>query len=141
MICVFGCGGDRDQGKRPLMGQAAAERAFLSVATSDNPRSEDPLAILSQIERGLAPTGKRLAPAEALQGAPGYLLIDDRREAITLALACARPGDVVLIAGKGHETTQQVGAVKRPFDDRREAAAALERLAKSPAGGQPGGEK
>ena len=131
VICVFGCGGDRDQGKRPLMGRAARARAFLTVATSDNPRTEDPLSILAQIEQGLARAGeKALAPLAARQGAPGYVVVTDRREAIALALACARPGDVVLIAGKGHETVQIVGAEKRPFDDRREATEALSRLAR-----------
>ena len=130
VICVFGCGGDRDQGKRPLMGRAARERAHLTVATSDNPRSEDPLAILAQVEQGLARPGeKALAPAAARQGAPGWLSVADRREAIALALACARPGDAVLIAGKGQEAVQVVGVEKRPFDDRRETAGALVRLA------------
>jgi UDP-N-acetylmuramoyl-L-alanyl-D-glutamate--2,6-diaminopimelate ligase len=130
LIALFGCGGDRDQGKRPLMGRAAGSRADLVVATSDNPRSEDPLAILAQVEPGLAAAGcSRLDEAQASAGARGYLVVPDRRAAIALALRAARPGDVVLLAGKGHETYQLVGAEKRPFDDRLEAAAALQRLA------------
>jgi UDP-N-acetylmuramoyl-L-alanyl-D-glutamate--2,6-diaminopimelate ligase len=123
---VFGCGGDRDQGKRPLMGKAAGARAHLTIATSDNPRTEDPLAILAQVEAGLVAAGaQRVNPMQARGGVPGYIIVPDRRAAIRLAIASARPGDAVLIAGKGHETYQIVGAEKRPFDDRFEAAAAL----------------
>ena len=130
VISVFGCGGDRDAGKRPLMGRAAAVRSHLTVATSDNPRNEDPLAILAQVEAGLAGTGaKKLSCEQAQAGTPGYLVIADRRAAIEAALSCARRGDVVVIAGKGHEAAQVVGQEQRPFDDRLEAAAALARLA------------
>jgi UDP-N-acetylmuramoyl-L-alanyl-D-glutamate--2,6-diaminopimelate ligase len=126
LVCVFGCGGDRDRGKRPLMGAAAAERADLVIATSDNPRTEDPLAILAEVEPGLRQGGKpHLDPRHARGGADGYCVIPDRREAIELALRCARPGDAVLIAGKGHEDYQIVGTEKRPFDDRSEARRAL----------------
>ena len=127
VICVFGCGGDRDRGKRPLMGAAAASRANLTVATSDNPRTEDPLAILAEIEPGLRQSGKpHLDPRHARAGTTeGYVIVPDRREAIELALQCARPGDAVLIAGKGHEDYQIVGREKRPFDDRAEARRAL----------------
>ena len=126
LICVFGCGGDRDQGKRPLMGAAAGARADLVIATSDNPRTEDPLAILARIEPGLVQAGcKKISFAEALRGASGYCVEPDRRAAITLAVASARGGDVVVIAGKGHETYQIVGAQKLPFDDRSEALRAL----------------
>ena len=123
LICVFGCGGDRDRGKRPLMGEAAGRRADLVVATSDNPRSEDPLAILRDVEIGLARSGlgRLRSPGES-----GYCIVPDRREAIRLAVASARPGDAVLIAGKGHENYQIVGTEKRPFDDRTEARRALE---------------
>jgi UDP-N-acetylmuramoyl-L-alanyl-D-glutamate--2,6-diaminopimelate ligase len=131
IVCVFGCGGDRDRGKRPLMGEAAGSRADLVVATSDNPRTEDPLAILAEIEPGLARSGKtRLEPRHARMGLPGYCVLPDRREAIALALQCARPGDAVLIAGKGHEDYQIVGKEKRPFDDRAEARRALEDLSR-----------
>jgi UDP-N-acetylmuramoyl-L-alanyl-D-glutamate--2,6-diaminopimelate ligase len=131
IVCVFGCGGDRDRGKRPLMGEAAGSRADLVVATSDNPRSEDPLAILAEVEPGLSRTGKtHLDPRHARMGLPGYCVVPDRREAIALALQSARPGDAVLIAGKGHEDYQIVGKEKRPFDDRLEALRALEELSR-----------
>jgi len=126
LLVVFGCGGDRDPGKRPLMGRAAAAFGDLVVVTSDNPRTEDPLAIIEAILPGVAGSGlKRLAPAEAAAGGSGYLAVPDRREAIALALSAARPGDVVLIAGKGHEDYQIVGTERRPFDDREEARRAL----------------
>ncbi len=128
VLCVFGCGGDRDKGKRPLMGEAASRRANLTVATSDNPRTEDPLAILRDIEPGLAKSGRaRLGTSDARARRDGYVLVPDRREAIALAINCARAGDVVLIAGKGHEPYQIVGREKLDFDDRVEAAKALEK--------------
>jgi UDP-N-acetylmuramoyl-L-alanyl-D-glutamate--2,6-diaminopimelate ligase len=131
IVCVFGCGGDRDRGKRPLMGEAAGSRADLVVATSDNPRTEDPLAILAEIEPGLSRSGKaHMDPRHARMGLPGYCVVPDRREAIALALQSARPGDAVLIAGKGHEDYQIVGKEKRPFDDRVEALRALEELSR-----------
>ena len=131
IVCVFGCGGDRDRGKRPLMGEAAGSRANLVVATSDNPRSEDPLSILAEIEPGLLRAGRRkLEPRHARSGAEGYCIVPDRREAIELALAAAHAGDVVLIAGKGHEDYQIVGSEKRPFDDRIEARRALRELSR-----------
>ena len=131
IVCVFGCGGDRDRGKRPLMGEAAGSRADLVVATSDNPRTEDPLAILAEIEPGLLRSGKkRLDPRHARMGLAGYCVVPDRREAIALALRCAHPGDAVLIAGKGHEDYQIVGKEKRPFDDRIEARRALEEISR-----------
>jgi UDP-N-acetylmuramoyl-L-alanyl-D-glutamate--2,6-diaminopimelate ligase len=131
IVCVFGCGGDRDRGKRPLMGEAAGSRADLVIATSDNPRTEDPLAILEEIEPGLVRTGKtKLDPRHARMGLKGYCVVPDRREAIRLALQSARLGDAVLIAGKGHEDYQIVGKEKRPFDDRIEARKALEEIAR-----------
>ena len=131
IVCVFGCGGDRDRGKRPLMGEAAGRRADLVVATSDNPRTENPLAILAEIEPGLVRSGKtRLEPRHARMGLGGYCIVPDRKEAIGLAVRCARPGDAVLIAGKGHEDYQIVGKDKRPFDDRVEARRALEEIAR-----------
>jgi UDP-N-acetylmuramoyl-L-alanyl-D-glutamate--2,6-diaminopimelate ligase len=126
LITVFGCGGDRDRSKRPLMGQAAAAGSRLVIVTSDNPRSEDPLAIIRQIESGLKAGG--LAPlteAAARRGESGYLLVPDRRQAIRLAIKFAQPGDAVLIAGKGHENYQIWGAERRHFDDREEVTAAL----------------
>jgi UDP-N-acetylmuramoyl-L-alanyl-D-glutamate--2,6-diaminopimelate ligase len=115
VIVVFGCGGDRDREKRPLMGEAAAQGADFVVVTSDNPRSEDPAAIVEDVRPGLR------------HGAP-YTLELDRREAIRLALEHAGPGDVVVVAGKGHETTQTIGARVVPFDDRVVASEELERL-------------
>ena len=102
---VFGAGGDRDPMKRPLMGEAAAHRADVVVVTSDNPRSEDPLKIIDQIVAGAS-------------GAKEIHVEPDRREAIAYALAGAESGDVVIVAGKGHETTQEIKGVKHPFDDR-----------------------
>jgi UDP-N-acetylmuramoyl-L-alanyl-D-glutamate--2,6-diaminopimelate ligase len=129
VVCVFGCGGDRDRGKRPLMGAAAGARANVVIATSDNPRTEDPLAILAEIEPGLIQSGKiALDPRHARAGGDGYCIVPDRREAIDLALRCAGVGDAVLIAGKGHEDYQIVGTDKRPFDDRAEARRVLQEL-------------
>jgi UDP-N-acetylmuramoyl-L-alanyl-D-glutamate--2,6-diaminopimelate ligase len=104
VIVVFGCGGDRDRGKRPIMGRVAAQGADLAVATSDNPRTEDPDAIIDEIERGM--------------GDAPHLRIADRLAAIHAALAEARPGDTLLLAGKGHETYQVLGTQKVPFDER-----------------------
>ncbi len=126
LLVVFGCGGDRDRGKRPLMGEAAGRAADLAVVTSDNPRTEDPAAIISEIVPGLERVGANLlAAARARAGGSGYVVVPDRREAIALALEAARAGDAVLIAGKGHEDYQIVGVEKRPFDDREEARRAL----------------
>jgi UDP-N-acetylmuramoyl-L-alanyl-D-glutamate--2,6-diaminopimelate ligase len=126
IITVFGCGGDRDRGKRPLMGQAAAAGSQLVIVTSDNPRTEDPLAIIGEIEPGLANFGlARLDAAAAPRGEAGYLVVPDRREAIRLAVSLARPGEAVLVAGKGHEDYQIWGAERRHFDDREEVQAAL----------------
>jgi len=104
VIVVFGCGGDRDRGKRPIMGRIAAQGADLAVATSDNPRTEDPDAIIDEIEQGM--------------GDAPHLRIADRLAAIHAALAEARPGDTLLLAGKGHETYQVLGTEKVPFDER-----------------------
>lgn len=115
LIVVLGCGGDRDRGKRPLMGAAAAARAALLVVTDDNPRSEDPADIRAAVVAG--------AMAEPDRGE--VLEIADRRAAIAAAVAAARPGDAVVVAGKGHETGQEVHGVKHPFDDADELAAAI----------------
>ena len=126
LITVFGCGGDRDRGKRPLMGAAAAAGSQLVIVTSDNPRTEDPLAIIREIEPGLEKSGlPRLDAAAAQRGEAGYLVVPDRREAIRLAVSLARPGEAVLVAGKGHENYQIWGAERRHFDDREEVAQAL----------------
>ena len=137
VLCVFGCGGDRDRGKRPLMGKAAGQRADLTVATSDNPRTEDPLAILADVEPGLVQSGRaRLDEGGALRGEDGYVVVPDRRAAIALALRCARPGDAVLIAGKGHEPYQIIGTTRHAFDDRFEAVLALSGLDAAASGGR-----
>ncbi len=126
IITVLGCGGDRDRKKRPLMGRAAAMDSQLVVVTSDNPRSEEPLAIIQEIEPGLAPAGlTKISEAAAKRAAKGYVVAPDRREAIRLAVSLARPGDAVLVAGKGHEDYQICGAERRHFDDREEVAQAL----------------
>ncbi len=117
VIAVFGCGGDRDRGKRPLMGEIAAVASDLLIVTSDNPRSEDPLAIIADIERGV----------KGAIGGGSYLVIPDRRRAIETAVEEARRGDVVLIAGKGHEKGQIFADRVLPFDDVEEAAGALRR--------------
>jgi UDP-N-acetylmuramyl tripeptide synthase len=127
LILVFGCGGDRDAGKRPLMGRAAARSADLIVATSDNPRSEEPDAILAQIVPGLIDGGSApLRRTEAAPGRSGFVIEPDRALAIRLAVTCSGPEDVILVAGKGHETTQEIGSRHIPFDDRLQLAAALE---------------
>jgi UDP-N-acetylmuramoyl-L-alanyl-D-glutamate--2,6-diaminopimelate ligase len=112
LICVFGCGGDRDRGKRPLMGAVAAERADEVFLTSDNPRSEDPESILAEIQAGV-------------RGAAHVRTIVDRTQAIGAAIAACGEGDALLIAGKGHETYQILGARTIPFDDRQVARDAL----------------
>ncbi len=114
LITVFGCGGDRDRSKRPLMGAVAARLSDLVVLTSDNPRSEDPARILSEIKLGLAPTPEPGAPARP---STAFLEIPDRRLAIEQAIRTARPGDLVLVAGKGHEKYQVIGERTLPFDD------------------------
>jgi UDP-N-acetylmuramoyl-L-alanyl-D-glutamate--2,6-diaminopimelate ligase len=127
LITVFGCGGDRDRTKRPLIGRAAAAKSQLVIITSDNPRTEDPLAIIREIEPGVEASGlPRLTPALARRGEAGYLAVPDRREAIRLAVSLARSGEAVLVAGKGHENYQIWGAERRHFDDREEVLEALE---------------
>jgi len=125
LVCVFGCGGDRDRGKRPLMGALAAQYADVAVVTSDNPRSENPEAIIAEIVVGVAASGKAARSlVDMLTGAepqPGYTVISDRKAAIAAVCSLAAPGDCVLIAGKGHENYQIVGAQRHFFDDRLEA--------------------
>ena len=117
LITVFGCGGDRDTGKRPLMAAAAARHSDACVITSDNPRSEDPLTIIREIESGMR--------------GMGHLSIPDRAEAISHAVKNALSGDIILIAGKGHETTQQFADRTIDFDDRKHAAKALRERSQS----------
>jgi UDP-N-acetylmuramoyl-L-alanyl-D-glutamate--2,6-diaminopimelate ligase len=115
LICAFGCGGDRDPLKRPLMGRAGAELADVAIVTSDNPRSEDPDAIIEQVLAGVPDDRRDVVVVEP-----------DRRRAIALALDRARPGDLVVIAGKGHEQGQELeGGRKVPFDDRAVAGEEL----------------
>ena len=120
VISVFGCGGDRDTAKRPLMGAVAARLSDLVVVTSDNPRSEDPDRIIDEIRRGID-------SSTTADTGPPHLGITDRSMAIERAVNEAEPGDAVVIAGKGHETSQVVGDERRPFDDRLVARAALAR--------------
>ena len=114
LLLVFGCGGDRDRGKRPVMGEIAAKGASIAIVTSDNPRTENPERIIDDIEEGMA-------------GTP-HLRIADRRQAIARAVAMARPDDTILLAGKGHETYQIVGRDKLPFDEAEIVHAAVEAL-------------
>ena len=110
LVVVFGCGGDRDAGKRPQMGEAASRLADVAVLTSDNPRTENPEKILADVATGMA---------------PGYHLIADRRQAIYDAVGLCADGDTLLVAGKGHEDYQILGTEKVHFDDREELTAAL----------------
>ena len=115
LIVVFGCGGNRDQSKRPLMGGVAARLSDMAIVTSDNPRDEDPLTIISQVCAGFG-------------RAANYEVVEDRAKAIAMALALARDKDVVIIAGKGHETTQEVAGVQILFDDRTAVRNALKEM-------------
>ena len=116
LIALFGCGGDRDKGKRPIMGRIAGELADLCILTSDNPRTEDPMAILASIEEGIQET------------ACPYVMIENRREAIRHALEIGKPGDVIALCGKGHETYQEINGVKHPFDEKIVVAELLEEI-------------
>lgn len=136
IITVFGCGGDRDRGKRPLMGEAASLYSDLTIVTSDNPRSENPREIIQEIEQGIAIPkidlhDKTIVNSSVNRNSSGqfYTVIPDRREAIFTAIAFARKDDIVLIAGKGHEDYQIIGNVKHPFDDRQIAREALKDFA------------
>ncbi len=106
LIAVFGCGGDRDKGKRPMMGEIGGKLADHCILTSDNPRTENPMVILAAIEKGIKPTGG------------SYEVIENRRDAIKKALVMAEEGDIIVLAGKGHETYQEIMGVKRPFDEK-----------------------
>ena len=131
IICVFGCGGDRDRKKRPLMGEIAARLCDLTIVTSDNPRSEDPLAIIEQILPGVRQIqGVEYLSADIEAGieAKGFIVEPDRRRAIELGIRASRSDDAVLIAGKGHETYQILADKTIDFDDREEARRALRML-------------
>jgi murE/murF fusion protein len=124
IICIFGCGGDRDREKRPQMGEIAAKRCDLSIITSDNPRSEAPLAIITEILQGTRKICNKEYTAKDLLNVyqnKGFVVEPDRKKAIRLGITAARPGDTVLIAGKGHETYQIIGHEVLAFDDREEA--------------------
>jgi UDP-N-acetylmuramoyl-L-alanyl-D-glutamate--2,6-diaminopimelate ligase len=119
LITVFGCGGDRDKGKRPIMGQLAFSQSAITVVTSDNPRTEDPDQIIKDILAGIKPN--------FLQKKKQLLIEPDRRQAIQKAIGLANPGDLILLAGKGHENYQIVGSERYHFDDREEAGLALQK--------------
>ena len=130
LLTLFGCGGDRDRGKRPLMGRAAAELSDLVILTSDNPRTEEPLEIIRQIESGIpAQTMKKVPPETfaGMQRGKHYSVIPDRAAAIEKIIDSAGPSDMVLIAGKGHEDYQILGNKRISFDDRVFARSVLER--------------
>ena len=118
VISLFGCGGDRDHLKRPIMGEISGRMADFSILTSDNPRTEDPMAILASIEEGIKPTGGK------------YVVIENRREAIRYALQMGQEGDIIVLAGKGHETYQEIMGVKRPFDEKVVVTELLEEMDK-----------
>ena len=130
IIIVFGCGGDRDRGKRPLMGRAAVSLSDITIVTSDNPRTENPHTIISEIERGIHEISVKKFLPDELDGnmdERGYAIIPDRREAIEKAVALAESSDIVLIAGKGHENYQIIGVTRIPFDDSKIARNALKK--------------
>ena len=116
VISLFGCGGDRDHLKRPIMGEISGRMADYSILTSDNPRTENPMDILAAIEEGIRPTGGQ------------YVVIENRREAIRHALQIGREGDIIVLAGKGHETYQEIMGIKRPFDEKVVVAELLEEM-------------
>src|SRR5690606_20899640 len=119
VLTVVGCGGDRDTAKRPLMAEAACEYSNKVILTSDNPRSEDPLVILADMEKGMNTACKRK-----------HLSIADRKEAIKTAVSMAGRDDIILIAGKGHEKYQEIKGVKHPFDDKKVLMEVFELLEK-----------
>ncbi|MFH2013074.1 MAG: UDP-N-acetylmuramoyl-L-alanyl-D-glutamate--2,6-diaminopimelate ligase [Pseudomonadota bacterium] len=131
IITVFGCGGDRDRLKRPLMGAVSGKYSDLSIITSDNPRTEDPNSIISGIEEGIKGLGiKKYYMGDLIVNfyEKGYVIVSDRRQAIRLAIDIARRKDTILIAGKGHEDYQIIGSEKIPFDDRQEAKNAISEI-------------
>lgn len=131
IICVFGCGGDRDRGKRPMMGRIATSLSDVAVVTSDNPRTESPQAIIDEILTGVVQGPQRLMAVAQFLSADnrtGHVIEPDRRKAIQISIRGSRPGDTILIAGKGHEDYQIIGDRKYPFDDREEAGKALQAL-------------
>jgi UDP-N-acetylmuramoyl-L-alanyl-D-glutamate--2,6-diaminopimelate ligase len=136
-VAVFGCGGDRDRAKRPLMGRIAARLADIAIVTSDNPRSEEPMAIIDEILAGIAPSphppprrgeGEGEGARVESHGEARVEVESDRRKAIYRAIELAQRGDMVIIAGKGHEPYQEIKGVKHPFDDRVVVREALRQL-------------
>lgn len=136
IITIMGCGGDRDRTKRPLMGMEAAKGSDFVIITSDNPRSENPLSILDQVEQGVKDHGYRVENTNHGKPEAGrYCIFSDRREAIEFAVKHLREDDILLVAGKGHETYQEINGVRHPFDDR---LTILEALKANPAGAADG---
>lgn len=131
IITVFGCGGDRDRAKRPVMAAVSGRYSDLTIITSDNPRTEEPAAIIAEVRSGIMPLGLREYVREGLMETPppggfmsfkkGFTVVENRRDAIRLAVRLSRPGDIILLAGKGHEDYQIIGTTKQHFDDREEA--------------------
>jgi len=131
IICIFGCGGDRDKKKRPQMGEIAGRLSDFAIITSDNPRSEPPMNIIAQIQNGISKSSPKRYELDELESGfreKGHAVIPDRSTAICLGIRISQPGDAVLIAGKGHETYQIVGDTTIPFDDCLEAQKALDKL-------------
>ncbi len=131
LICVFGCGGDRDKAKRPQMGIIAGELSDFVVITSDNPRTEDPDAIIAEIRNGVVSASSHEYNLSELENGfleKGYVIEPDREKAINLGIKISKPNDTLLIAGKGHEDYQIIGKTTIPFDDRKRAAAALDKF-------------
>lgn len=128
IITVFGCGGDRDRKKRPMMGEIAAQLSDLVVITSDNPRTERPEAIIAEIEGGVKSAGLEKISLSESAYRKGYFTVVDRFEAIQAALQMAKRGDIVLVAGKGHEDYQIIGKERVPFDDREKIKEALNKI-------------
>lgn len=146
IICVFGCGGDRDRTKRPAMGEIAGRLCDLCIVTSDNPRTENPGQIIEMIVAGVSRVMPKVyRPAELANGfdRKGYAVASDRRQAIRLGIRASAPGDTILVAGKGHETYQIIGDRTLDFDDRLEAAAAIRSHAAGalPAAGKTGNQR
>jgi len=143
ILTVMGCGGDRDKSKRPLMGKEAAAASNVVVVTSDNPRTEDPLAIIEEVAEGVRGYGFKLVGAGADDGPAktgSYVVIPDRRTAIAWAVGNIENGDILLIAGKGHETYQEINGARYPFDDREVVREALGKRASSATRADSGGD-
>ena len=119
LITIVGCGGDRDKAKRPIMANIASEKSDKAILTSDNPRTENPETIIAEMEAGITPLNYKK-----------YMAITDRKQAIKTACQLAQPNDIILIAGKGHETYQEINGVRHDFDDMQIVKEILEQLNK-----------